>query len=203
MNDLFGPAPALGLLPMPDAEVLHLGRPDLPAPTNALLATLIAHTPWRADRITLWGKSFLQPRLSAWYGDPSKRYTYSGLTLQPLPWTPLLLDIKRAVEAAAEHAFDSVLLNYYRNEQDSMGFHSDDEAELGPDPVIASLSLGASRDFVFKHRQRKDLKPVRIALDDGTLIVMKGPTQGHWLHGIEKKKSPIGPRINLTFRTIR
>jgi alkylated DNA repair dioxygenase AlkB len=203
MDDLFGPAPALGLLPMPDAEVLHLGRLALPLPTAELLTALVAVTPWRSDTITLWGKSFLQPRLYAWYGDPGKRYTYSGLTLQPLPWTPLLLDVKAAVEEAARHTFDSVLLNYYRNEHDSMGFHADDEPELGPDPVIASLSLGARRDFVFKHRQRKDLKPVRLPLDDGALIVMRGQTQRHWVHGIEKRKSPIGPRINLTFRTIR
>jgi len=203
MHDLFGQTPALGPLPIPDAEILHLGRPALPLSSGDLLATLIAQTPWRADTITLWGKAYLQPRLTAWYGDPDKRYTYSGLTLQPLPWTPLLLDVKHAVEAAAGATFDSVLLNYYRNESDSMGFHADDEPELGLDPVIASLSLGAARDFVLKHKRRKDIKPVRIPLEDGTLIVMRGRTQANWLHGIEKRKTPLGPRVNLTFRTIR
>lgn len=199
-DDLFGPVPAPGLLPIPDAEVLHLGRLPLPA---GLFGRLVVDTPWRSDPITLWGKTYAQPRLTAWYGDPSKTYTYSGLKMQPLPWTDLLLEVKRAVEQAAGHDFNSVLLNYYRNERDSMGFHSDDEPELGPAPVIASLSLGATRDFVFKHRSRKDLKPVRVALGDGALLLMKGDTQRHWLHGIEKRQSPIGPRINLTFRTIR
>lgn len=200
MEDLFGPAPVR--LALPDADLLHLGRLALAAPTDAVLAALIAGTPWRADTVTLWGKSYPQPRLTAWYGDPGARYAYSGIALAPLPWTPLLLQIRAAVEAAARHSFNSVLLNYYRDERDSMGMHADDEPELGPEPVIASLSLGAARDFVLKHRWRKDLKPVRIALADGDLIVMRGATQRGWLHGIDKKKSPLGPRVNLTFRTI-
>jgi alkylated DNA repair dioxygenase AlkB len=201
-QDLFGADPVLSRLPLPDADVLHLGHLALPLSYEILLQRLIDETPWRCDEIKVWGKIHLQPRLTAWYADPGRRYTYSGITMSPLPWTPLLQAIREAVEHASGHAFNSVLLNYYRNERDSMGFHSDDEPELGPQPVIASLSLGATRDFVFKHRHRKDLKPYRVPLESGSLLLMRGDTQRNWSHGIEKMRRPLGPRVNLTFRTV-
>jgi len=114
-----------------------------------------------------------------------------------------VMALRSAVEQVCGHSFNSVLLNYYRNEQDSMGFHSDDEPELGPKPVIASLSFGATREFVFKHKTRKDVKPYKIPLVAGTLLVMRSDTQTHWQHGIAKSRRPCGARVNLTFRTIR
>ncbi len=164
---------------------------------------LIETVPWRSEKITLWGKTFLQPRLTSWHGEPGKNYTYSGIRLVPLPWTPVLLDIKRRVEAAAGETFNSVLLNYYRDHRDSMGFHSDDEPELGNRPVIASLSLGEERTFILKHKIRRELQPVRLKLASGSLLVMKGETQRHWRHAITKETTPCGPRVNLTFRRIR
>jgi alkylated DNA repair dioxygenase AlkB len=113
-----------------------------------------------------------------------------------------LLDIKSPVEAIAGDKFNSVLLNYYRDHRDSMGMHSDDERELGKLPLIASLSLGGERTFILKHKTRKDLKPVRLKLASGSLLLMKGETQRHWKHGIEKETRPCGPRVNLTFRRI-
>jgi alkylated DNA repair dioxygenase AlkB len=136
------------------------------------------------------------------YGDEGRRYSYSGVALIPLPWTPLLLSIRRRVEDVASWSFNSVLLNYYRDNNDSMGFHSDDEPELGPQPVIASLSLGATRTFVFKSKIDKAAKPVRVALASGHLLIMKGDTQRNWQHGILKESRRCGARINLTFRRI-
>ena len=187
---------------MPDADVAYVSKPKLPFDVNAVLDGLTNETPWRQEEIVVWGKRHLQPRLIAWYGDAERTYSYSGIKLTPLPWTPLLLGLRTAVEAVAATDFNSVLLNYYRNERDSMGFHSDDEPELGPCPVIASLSVGDRRQFVFKHKTRRELKPTRLQLEPGSLLIMKGGTQTHWKHGIEKENRPCGPRINLTFRRI-
>jgi alkylated DNA repair dioxygenase AlkB len=190
-------------LPLPDAEVYFLPSLDLDAPSETLLARLTEETDWRSETITLWGKTYLQPRLIAWHGDPDARYSYSKKTYEPLPWTPLLLDLKTRVESASGTTFNSVLLNYYRNESDSMGFHADDEPELGERPVIASLSLGAERALVFQHKTRKDIKPVSVVLNSGSFLVMQGETQAHWKHGIRKQTRACGPRINLTFRSIK
>jgi alkylated DNA repair dioxygenase AlkB len=167
------------------------------------LAELIEQTPWRQDSITLFGKTHLQPRLAAWYGDEGAAYTYSGLTLQPLPWTPLLLSLKQRVEDLCASRFNSVLLNYYRDHRDAMGMHADDEPELGRRPDIASLSLGEVRTLVFKHKRDKSLNPVRVPLPPGSLLLMRGETQAHWKHGINRQARPCGPRVNLTFRRIR
>ena len=163
---------------------------------------LIDEISWRAESIVVWGKTYSQPRLIAWYGDAGKNYTYSGIELTPLPWTAALLDIKSRVEAAARMNFNSVLLNYYRDHRDSMGMHSDDEPELGERPVLASLSLGEERIFILKHKREKALKPVRVQLASGSLLLMKGETQRYWKHAIEKETRPCGPRVNLTFRRI-
>jgi alkylated DNA repair dioxygenase AlkB len=199
--DLFASATPLRL-EMPDAEVVYWPGVDLGMAPHLLLKELIEQTPWRSDIITLWGRQYPQPRLSAWYGDPGARYTYSGLSLEPLPWTDLLAALRARVEALVGASFNSVLLNYYRDHRDSMGMHSDDEPELGGQPIIASLSLGARRALVFKHKLRKDLKPVQVPLDSGSLLLMKGETQHKWKHGINKLQQPCGPRVNLTFRRI-
>jgi alkylated DNA repair dioxygenase AlkB len=140
--------------------------------------------------------------LIAWYGDRGSTYTYSGITLTPLCWTELLLDIKRRVEVVAQASFNSVLLNYYRDNRDSMGFHSDDEPELGDRPAIASLSLGEERTLILKHKLNKLFKPMRLRLASGSLLLMKGQTQTCWKHGIAKETRRCGPRVNLTFRRI-
>ena len=187
-------------LPLVDGDLLLWRQVDLGRPYHALLQAITDETPWRQEEITVYGKHYLQPRLSAWYGDLA--YSYSGIRLEPLPWTPTLLDIKRRVEKLVMHSFNSVLLNLYRDQQDSMGMHSDDERELGPEPAIASLSLGEERTFLLRHKSRKDLKTVKLALPAGSLLLMQGQTQEYWRHGINRERQVCAPRINLTFRTI-
>lgn len=189
-------------IPVPDADVRLLASLPLGAAPEAILTRVIAETPWRSEKIVMWGREYVQPRLLAWYGDPGAAYTYSGTRHEPVAWTPLLAELRRRVESAAGASFNSVLLNYYRNERDSMGLHSDDEPELGPEPVIASLSLGATRTLVLRHRTDRSIKNVRIPLESGSLLVMRGPTQHRWQHGIAKLARPCGPRVNLTFRRI-
>jgi len=200
MLGLFQTNARLERIPMPDADVSYLNDLDLGLPPEVALHRLIADVPWRQENVVVWNKMYSQPRLTASYGDRDTHYTYSGLTLSPLPWTDLLREIKRRIETVAEASFNSVLLNYYRNNRDSMGFHSDDEPELGP--VIASLSLGEERTFVLKHKRNKSANPVRLKLASGSLLLMKGETQRNWKHGIAKLTHPCGPRVNLTFRRI-
>jgi alkylated DNA repair dioxygenase AlkB len=187
---------------MPDADVCYLASLRLKEDAELLMRHFIASVPWRAEEIVVWGKKHPQPRLIAWYGDAGQSYTYSGIRLLPLPWTDRLNAIRDVVEQTAKAKFNSVLLNYYRNQYDSMGFHSDDEPELGPRPVIASVSLGERRTFILKHKTRKDLKPVKLPLESGSLLLMKGDTQRNWKHGIDKESRPCGARVNLTFRRI-
>ncbi len=163
---------------------------------------LVAEAEWRSEAVVVWGRKVPQPRLIAWYGDAGRAYAYSGIRLRPSPWTPLLLDIKARIEEATGAAFNSVLLNYYRDNCDSIGFHSDDEPELGERPVIASLSLGEERTFVLRHKRSKETAPMRLRLPSGSLLLMAGDTQHCWRHGIPKESRPRSPRINLTFRKI-
>ena len=208
MGDLFSEAssptntPAWVDIAMVDADVRYCPLIDWGMSTATCLERLKAEVPWRQDPIEVWGKIYDQPRLSAWFGDAGCAYTYSGLQLSPLPWTPLLQGLKARVEAACGQTFNSVLLNYYRHERDSMGMHSDDEPELGPQPVIASVSFGATRKLVFSHRSRRDVRNTHVPLEDGSVLLMRGGTQSHWKHAIHKQKTPLSARINLTFRTI-
>jgi alkylated DNA repair dioxygenase AlkB len=188
-------------LAIDDAEIVLWRHVDF-GDDKQLLERLIRETNWRQDRITLWGKSYLQPRLLAWYGDAGTAYSYSGITLVPEPWSGLLLSIKSQVEALSGSSFNSVLVNYYRDHRDSMGFHADDEPELGKNPVIASVSFGEERRFVLRHRHRKDVDKVVLPLPSSSLLLMAGETQKNWKHGIPKETRPRGPRVNLTFRTI-
>ena len=196
--DLFTSSKFLAPIPVADGALAFLAQLDLGYANDVLLARLIAETAWRSERITVWGKHYLQPRLSAWHGEAA--YTYSGLRLEPLPFTALQQEIRAAVEAASGRRFNSVLLNYYRNGRDSMGMHSDNEPELGPQPAIASVSFGAERLFVLQHKGSG--QRLRIALTDGSLLLMGGSLQENWLHGINKLTRPVGPRVNLTFRFI-
>lgn len=201
MSALFASSERFERLALPEAEIyLQRHFPSSIAPQIAL-ERLIAETNWRSETIRLWGREIAQPRLTAWHGDAGRDYTYSGLTMRAEPWTPLLQTLKTDVERATGETFNSVLLNFYRNERDSVGYHSDDEKELGPEPTIASLSFGETRTFVFKSK-RKLHKPVRVPLEDGALLLMKGATQRNWVHAIGKEAQPRGPRVNLTFRRI-
>lgn len=199
--DLFNEKPHLTKLPIKDGEVFFLENCPLSLPPEKIFNKLLTETPWLTEKISIWGKIYIQPRLIAWYGDPNKYYKYSGNTFKPLPWTELLLSVKNEIEKLTDEEFNSVLLNYYRDGNDSMGFHSDDEPELGENPVIASLSLGESRTFVFKHKRNKEIKNYKITLKNGTLVLMKEGLQDNWQHGIPKESNK-GPRINLTFRYI-
>ncbi|MBO0360908.1 alpha-ketoglutarate-dependent dioxygenase AlkB [Hymenobacter sp. BT186] len=191
-------------VPLPQAEVLL--DPTFLSPERAaeLLAELTTTIPWRHEPIKLFGKEVLQPRLTSWHGDPTARYAYSGLALDPQPWTPALLHLRQQVEAAAQTHFNSVLLNLYRTGQDSMGWHADDEPELGPAPVIASVSLGATRRFRLRPRNPQLIPhaPVSLDLPTGSLLLMRGTTQQHWLHAVPKTARPTEPRLNLTFRLV-
>lgn len=151
----------------------------------------------------MYGRELLSPRLTAWYGDPGGEYSYSGVSHTPLAWTAPLLRLKHQVELATEAKFNSALLNLYRDGNDSVAWHSDDERELGPRPQIASLSLGAQRTFSLKHKARRDLPRVDLELTHGSLLWMGGTCQQHWLHQIPKRKRVTEPRINVTFRWIR
>lgn len=184
-----------------DGELLYI-REFLKAETAArLFNALQAGLKWEQSQIRVYGKWQTIPRLQAWYGDAEAAYQYSGVMMEPLAWTKDLFGLKQACEKYSDSRFNSVLANLYRDGQDCMGFHSDDERELGPQPVIASLTLGGVRNFDLVHK-RQPYK-LRIPLKSGSLLVMKGTTQQHWQHGIARTKKPANPRINLTFRQIR
>jgi len=190
------------ILDMPGATVLL--DPAFLSEREAaeLLERLTAEVAWEQHRVRMFGREVSSPRLSAWYGDPEAVYRYSGFTHRPRPWLPILDGMRRRVEAKLEVRFNSVLLNRYRDGRDAMGWHADDEPELGTKPVIASVSLGAARRITFRNRSRKDLKR-EVLLTTGSLLVMAGETQGNWMHAIPRSKSVHTERINLTFRLIR
>jgi alkylated DNA repair dioxygenase AlkB len=163
---------------------------------DRLFEELKTATPWKQEK-TSWGNAF--PRLTAWYADPGLTYTYSGVTHQATAWTETLAGVRRRVGAVAGGPFNSLLLNYYRSGQDSIGFHADDEPELGTNPVVPSVSLGAVRTFVLRHNGTGQRLTYR--LPHGSLLVMGGTLQHHWKHAVPKEKAG-GERINLTFRNI-
>jgi alkylated DNA repair dioxygenase AlkB len=185
---------------LPDADIRLFAGFFSPAESAQLAQKLEAGILWQQDQIRMFGKQLPIPRLNAWYGDADKSYTYSGIHLQPHPWNEDLLFIKERIEKETERKFTSVLLNLYRSGHDSMGWHADDEPELGPNPSIASVSFGASRMFQLRHVTKK--LRANIPLDNGSLLVMQGTTQHHWQHQIPKTSKAIYSRINLTFRRI-
>ncbi|NNC99725.1 MAG: alpha-ketoglutarate-dependent dioxygenase AlkB [Gammaproteobacteria bacterium] len=165
-----------------------------------LFQELLEQTNWRQDYITLYGKTHKVPRLTRWVADAGLDYSYSNITLHPASWTDTLLELRQQVEQASGQHFNSVLLNYYRSGQDCNGWHSDDEPELGDDPVIASLSLGGARDFRLRHKFNKALQQT-VSLEHGSLLLMRGNSQRCWQHHVPRRAN-AAPRINLTFRTI-
>ena len=192
--------PSALVLPMQDADVTYFPNWLSHKHAKHLMDYFIAQLQWQQPSITLYGQKRLIPRLQAWYGDPNTQYEYSKLMMVPLPWDSRLLKLKQACEQACDAKFNSVLANYYRHGNDSMGMHSDNEPELGEQPVIASISLGQARRFTFKHSVSKDTQ--KIQLEHGSLLLMKGATQQYWQHGINKSKTQLGPRLNFTFRYV-
>lgn len=168
---------------------------------DILFETLVTSIAWKQEPVRIMGREIMQPRLTAWYGDRGKSYSYTGITMHPQEWAPALLEIKARVTAVTGHTFNSALLNFYRDGNDSMGWHQDNEKELGANPVIASLSFGAERNFLLKHAKDKNLRE-KILLTPGSLLLMKGTTQHHWYHSIPKTTKVTTGRINITFRTI-
>lgn len=157
---------------------------------------------WSQDKITLYGKTHDVPRLQAWYSDEAINYSYSGMKLHSNHWNNTLLEIKNKIEEKTTHNFNGCLCNLYRNGRDYAAWHSDDEKELGRNPVIASVSFGEQRRFVLKHKTNKGLEQIAIDIPDRSLLIMSGPLQHYWKHQLNKTAKKVGPRINLTFRKI-
>jgi alkylated DNA repair dioxygenase AlkB len=195
------PPPSEVRLELPDADVRLwpgvFGRPE----ADALQAALRTSIRWQQEEILIFGRRQLVPRLVAWYGDPGTAYTYSGTQHQPLPWTAELAATRARVQDVTGHVFNSVLLNLYRDGRDGMGWHADDEPELGRDPVIASLSLGCTRLFKLRHRRHRN-QMCTIPLEHGDLLLMAGTTQHNYVHAVPKTARPMGERINLTLRWV-
>ncbi|MBV9924533.1 MAG: alpha-ketoglutarate-dependent dioxygenase AlkB [Acidobacteria bacterium] len=189
-------------LPMPDGEVIIFHDFFGGKESDDFFQTLLSGIKWRQDKIRYYGKEMDLPRLTAWYGDKDKSYTYSRIPMKPEPWTPILLLIKERIETAAGVNFNSVLLNLYRNGRDSVSWHSDDEPELGENPTVGSVSFGQTRTLQFRHKLRKELSKIDVQLTHGSLLLMKGQTQRFWQHQIPKTTRHLKSRINLTFRVI-
>ncbi len=171
------------------------------ARADELFEALAREIDWRQDTITVFGRTSPIPRLNAWYGDDGCSYRYSNISLEPQPWTSTLAAVRDDVGSACGVVFNSVLANLYRDGRDGVAWHADDEPELGPEPVIGSLSLGATRTFQLRRRDDPS-KRHSIELAHGDLAIMRGPTQRHWLHQIPKTTRPTAPRLNLTFRQV-
>ncbi len=188
---------------LPDADLLLIENFFSKEESDVLYEKLMKNINWMETKITVYGKEHDTPRLTAWYGDAGKDYTYSGLKMDPFPWNQDLLFIKEKIDHEAGVNFNSVLLNLYRSGKDSVGWHRDNEKEFGTNPVIASVSFGETRPFHLKHKFKKDMDKVIIPLTHGSLLIMKGKTQHYWEHQIPKTAKDISPRINLTFRIIK
>ena len=173
-----------------------------PKEASLYFAALQSKIHWHTPRVFVYGRWIDSPRQSAWFGDRGAVYRYSGTINEPIPWLPELRTLRERLNHFCESEFNSVLANHYRSGSDSMGWHSDDEKELGPDPVIASISLGGARRFLLQHRRRKDLPTHEIMLENGSLLLMRANSQGAWRHSIPKTRRAVAPRINLTYRHI-
>ena len=170
--------------------------------SNYFFLSLLNEVAWKQETITMWGKKRILRRRVAWYGDSGKNYSYSGNLLSPITWNENLKRIKKKIEIVSSIAFNSVLLNDYEDGNVGMGWHSDDEKELGKDPIIGSVSFGVDRDFYLKPKIKSNNDRVKIMSSNGSLILMNGSTQHHWLHSLPIRKNINERRINLTFRTI-
>ena len=196
--DLFNPQ-SRNLLPR-DGEAIYFGPLCTANEADELFAALMEEIDWQHDRVKLYGREIVTKREVAWHGDAAFQYTYSHNTKTALPWTPTLQNIKQMVEAESGDSFNCCLLNIYHSGEEGMAWHADDEKELLPDGAIASVSLGAPRRFIFRHKADKE--KAEILLAHGSLLLMRGTTQSHWEHSLPVMKRANGARINLTFRTI-
>jgi len=189
------------VIPLADGELRFWPEFYSAKESMALMEMLRAEISWEQSMIRIAGRQIPIPRLNAWYGDAGADYRYSGVALRTLPWPRGLARVKTQVERATGHKFNSALVNLYRNERDSVDWHSDDEPELGPTPLVASVSLGESRCFELRRRDNHRDK-YKLILPSGSLLFMAGDLQRHWQHRIGKEKHPCGARINITFRTV-
>ena len=187
---------------VPDAHIEYYPNFFSEEEANVLFEKLLTETSWQQDNITVFGKTYPQPRLTALFGNEGMPYSYSNITMHPQPWNEILLQMKLKIAEVTQCDFTTVLLNRYRNGQDSNGWHADNEKELGTNPTIASISLGAPRAFHLQHNSIKEAK-LKLTLEHGSLLLMKGTTQHCWKHQIPKTAKTIDQRINLTFRTIK
>ena len=191
------------VIPLEDGEILFMRNFFTPTESKNYFELLQNNINWKQEEVKFYGKTFPVPRKTAWYGYEGFNYSYSGITCFPEIWNKELLEIKKEIEKfIPDEDFTSVLLNLYNNGNDKMGWHADDEKELGINPTIASVSLGETRRFDIKHKKNKDLQ-FKFELTSGSLLIMRGALQHHWVHQIPAQKKVINPRINLTFRTIK
>ncbi|WP_316824898.1 alpha-ketoglutarate-dependent dioxygenase AlkB [Pedobacter miscanthi] len=199
--DLFGTTinPGQNLLPY-DGTVNYFGKLFSPAEAGQYFDILMDTIEWKNDEAFIMGKHIITKRKVAWYGDENYSYTYSNKSKLALPWTKELLELKKISEEQTGVTYNSCLLNLYHNGDEGMAYHSDDEKALAKDSAIASLSFGAERRFLFKHKQSKET--VTLLLEHGSLLVMKDETQKNWLHRLPPTKKVNQPRVNLTFRTM-
>lgn len=186
---------------LPNAELIYVPNFFNYPESDNYFKIIKDQTNWQHDDITVFGKTYKQPRLTALYGDTKQTYSYSNITMHPEAFTSNLLDIKSKVEKFSDEKFNTLLVNLYRDGNDSNGWHADNEKELGINPVIASVSFGEERPFHFKHRRLKNERH-KLNLEHGSLLLMKGEMQHYWLHQIAKTKKKVEPRINLTFRRL-
>lgn len=183
-----------------DGEALLIEHFIDAAEAATLSRQLQAELSWQTETLVLYGREITVPRRVSWVGDPGATYTYSGVLHEPLPWSPLLANLRARIQSCTGYDFNSVLANLYRDGMDSMGWHADKERELGHNPVIASLSFGAERMFKLRHNKSGDT--VEMYLPSGSLLLMRGALQHHWRHCLPKMRGVTAPRVNLTFRYI-
>lgn len=184
-----------------DGEYIHIPSFFNKQKSDLLFQSLFDNIEWKQEEMNMYGRVVKFPRLTAWYGDNNKPYSFSGIQLDPTIWNDELLEIKKEIEPICEANFNSVLLNLYRDGNDSISWHTDAEKELGKNPIIASVNFGASRKFQLRHMQTRE--KIDIELQHGSLLVMKGTLQHFWQHQVPKTKKKVGKRINLTFRIIK
>ena len=183
-----------------DSEIQYVANAFTAREADRLFQSLLDAIPWRTATLTIAGQKRPLPRLQCWMADQGRSYSYSGLKLSPHPWNPDVLRIKARLEQLCEHSFNSVLLNYYRDGSDSVSWHADDETELGPNPIVASVSLGAQRTLEFKPKFNLTTPKKQIVLGSGSILIMGKTIQNNWLHQLPKISGTIHPRISLTFR---
>jgi alkylated DNA repair dioxygenase AlkB len=199
--DMFAPTPDYNeTIKIDNGEYIYIPNFYKKNEADSYFNLLLNNITWNQESMNMYGKQIPFPRLTSWYGDNDKPYSFSGITLQPLPWSKELLEIKQGIEPKAEVSFNSVLLNRYRSGSDSISWHTDAEKELGKNPVIASVNFGAERKFQLKHMQTNE--KIELTLKHGSLLIMKGELQHFWKHQVPKTKLKVEERINLTFRVI-